>query len=201
VAEFSHYFTPPAADEHETREFTLPYAGFEFAFKTDSGVFSRSKLDEGSRVLLDTLCDIDLAGSVLDLGCGWGAIGIILKKIYPNLTLTFADINPRCVELTRENLRLNKQAAEAFVSDGASSVDGAFDWIVLNPPIRAGKEKVREIIRGAARKLAAEGKLALVIRKKQGAESMMRYLAEVFASVERESRDKGYWVIVCGGRK
>jgi 16S rRNA (guanine1207-N2)-methyltransferase len=196
LSEFSHYFTSSENMEHKEHKFSLTYAGNVFTFKTDSGVFSRSKLDDGSHILLDALSGIEMSGNALDLGCGWGAIGIIMKKLYPELTLSFADINPRAAQLTRENLRLNNQTAEVIVSDGASQIPGTFDWIVLNPPIRAGKQKVHEIIESAADKLTPDGKLALVVRKQQGAESLTRYLSGIFDNVERISRDKGYWVII-----
>jgi len=200
MPEFSHYFTNTNDLKPAGRKVCIQYADMDFIFATDSGVFSRDKLDGGSRILLDALCGLDVSGKLLDLGCGWGAIGIILLKAFSGIYVAFADINPRAVELTRRNLQLNgldRHGADVYVSDGVADVSGSFDWIITNPPIRAGKNAVHGLIRGAAARLNPGGRLALVIRRQQGAESMLRFLQNIFSSVSVIAKEKGYWVILC----
>ncbi|MDR1569563.1 MAG: methyltransferase [Oscillospiraceae bacterium] len=198
--QFSHYFTGGAQTQHKPHTVVIRSGTRELAFETDSGVFSRTELDKGTRVLLDALEGRSMSGRLLDLGCGWGAVGAALAARYPGLSVVCGDVNPRAVELTRANLARNGIDAEAYVSDGLADVPGEFDWIVMNPPIRAGKQTVYRLIEEARARLTERGALVLVWRKQQGAESAMRWLGERFASVERVSRESGYWVIVCSNR-
>ena len=214
MPEFSHYFTDNGTMESDERTLSIQYSDTEFTFVTDSGVFSKTRLDDGSRILLDALSGMDVSGRVLDLGCGWGAIGIILMKaimrapmpitdsttipITDTSSVAFADVNPRAAALTRRNLQINGlgRSAEVYVSDGVADVPGMFDWIITNPPIRAGKSVVCGMIRAAADRLNQGGRLALVVRRQQGAESMLRFLQEIFPRVDVPAKHKGYWVLI-----
>ena len=192
---FSHYFSDNQELEHKPISFTVMEGKRALTFETDAGVFSRGNMDKGSCVLLDALKAYTLSGRLLDLGCGWGGIGITLLARHPELCVVFCDVNSRAVELTRANLLCNGMKADTYVSDGFSQVPGSFDWIILNPPIRAGKEVVYRIIDEARGRLVNTGTLAIVWRKQQGAESAIRRLSEKFHNIERVSRDAGYWVI------
>ncbi|MDR0396491.1 MAG: methyltransferase, partial [Oscillospiraceae bacterium] len=176
----SHYFTAAEDSPHRPRVLSVTVGARELAFETDSGVFSRGGLDEGSRILLEALERFEpMTGRALDLGCGWGALGIVLAARNDGLDVTMCDINPRAATLAAGNIRRNRldeSRVRAIASDGLRSVAGAFDWIFMNPPIRAGKETVRGLIDEAAGSLAEGGRLALVWRKQQGAPSAMAWL-------------------------
>ncbi|MDR2656935.1 MAG: methyltransferase [Oscillospiraceae bacterium] len=201
----SHYFTPPPDTLHRPRSTTVTDGANELTFATDAGVFSRGGLDEGTRILLAAMKPFEpLTGRALDLGCGWGALGITLASRNPALDVTMSDVNPRAVLLTNENIRrngLDESRARAVESDGLTNVSGIFDWILTNPPIRAGKPTVQRLILEAAARMMDAGRLILVWRKQQGAPSAMQWLGERFSRVERIDRESGYWVIMCGNER
>lgn len=165
-----------------------------FTFWTDAGVFSRDALDKGTRTLLTALPEV-LEGPVLDLGCGWGAMGVIIAATSPNARVTMADINPRAVALARRNADANHVRAEVLVSDGFAHITGRYRLIVCNPPIRAGKAAIYGLFRDCAAHLEATGALMIVIRKQQGAESALKYLGTLFGQVDVIEKSGGYWVI------
>ena len=176
------------------------YRGNRLSFQTDAGVFSKGELDQGTRLLLDALPD--LSGDVLDLGCGWGAIGIAVKKAFPQTNVTMVDVNLRALGLCERNAQANGVEVLCLESDGMAALSGRqFDAVITNPPIRAGKQKVYEMLSGAAAALKKDGSLYLVIRKQQGAESCMRFLQDYFESVEKLDRSAGFWVIRAAERK
>ena len=191
-----HYYAKNPAAAHDERRVIFEVLGLKIECTTDSGVFSREGLDMGTRILLEALPEI--AGRVLDLGCGWGPVGVVLGKKYPEAELVLTDVNERAAELARRNLRANGvQKARVVCGDGFEAVEGAFDLIALNPPIRAGKAAIYELFANAAERLNAGGALYIVIRKQQGAESAQKYLKTLYGEVERVARDKGYWVLRC----
>ena len=176
------------------------YHGNRLTFQTDAGVFSKGELDQGTRLLLDALPD--LSGDVLDLGCGWGAIGIAVKKAFPQTNVTMVDVNLRALGLCERNAQANGVEVLCLESDGMAALSGRqFDAVITNPPIRAGKQKVYEMLSGAAEALKEDGSLYLVIRKQQGAESCMRFLSAYFETVEKLDRSAGFWVIRAAERK
>ena len=165
-----------------------------FRMMTDAGVFSKGELDEGTRLLLDALPD--LTGDVLDLGCGWGAIGVALARANPEARLTLADVNRRALRLAEENAAQAQVSVRIRESDGFGALaDERFDTVVTNPPIRAGKQVIYRMFADAAKALRPGGALYLVIRKQQGAESCQKYLRTLYAQVERLDRSRGYWVL------
>lgn len=166
-----------------------------FTFTTDNGVFSKTDIDEGSEILLEAVRELGLSGDVLDMGCGYGVISIVLKKLFPECSVTAVDVNPRAVELTEINSERNGTRLRTFVSDGFSSVDGKFRWIITNPPIRAGKKVIYQMFEDAYAHLDDGGSLVAVIRRKQGAESAVKKFQETFSNCEVITREKGYWVI------
>ena len=135
-------------------------------------------------------------GSILDLGCGWGVIGISIARKWPETRVTMADVNTRALDLSRENAKLNRAEAECVESDGMAAVAGrTFDAVVTNPPIRAGKQVIYKMFADAAECLKPGGALYLVIRKQQGAESCMKYLQTLYGSVEKLDKSGGFWVL------
>ena len=195
-----HYFTASPGSEHRYAEAEYAYRGETLRFLTDAGVFSRGEVDFGTDVLLRALPD-GMAGRVLDLGCGWGAVGVSVGKKYPACTIVMSDVNERALELARKNAAANGVRADAVQSDGLERVDGLFDYILTNPPIRAGKQVIYRLFAQSAGKLNENGSLYLVIRRQQGAESALKYLKTVFGQVETVEKSGGFWVIRCRGGK
>ena len=173
----------------------MTFRGLEMRFMTDAGVFSKGDIDKGTVLLLDSLPDI-LSGRVLDLGCGWGAVGIAVNKKWPDTSVTMTDVNRRALELARDNAGRNGARVRCVESDGFAALsDEKFDVILMNPPIRAGKQVTERLYREAAEHLEKGGALMLVIRRQQGAESCMRYLGTLFGTVEKAAKSGGYWVL------
>ena len=188
-----HYYTETPNSEHDERRVTLVALGNELTFTTDAGVFSRDGLDRGTEVLLDALPP--LAGRVLDLGCGWGPVGVALGKKYPGLEIVMTDINTRAADLARRNLAQNGVRATVLQGDGFDPVEGLFDAIVTNPPIRAGKAVIYGLFDRARSFLKPGGALYLVIRKQQGAPSALKFLKERYREAEVIDRGSGFHVI------
>ena len=194
-----HYYTrdPQSASRPAECEFT--YRGIRLTFRTDAGVFSRGEVDTGTQVLLEALPE-EMHGEILDLGCGWGVIGISIARRWPETRVTMADVNTRALELSRENAKRNRAEVICAESDGMAAFAGkSFDAVVTNPPIRAGKQVIYRMFADAAEHLRPEGALYLVIRKQQGAESCIRYLQTLYARVEKLDRSGGFWVLKASG--
>lgn len=192
-----HYYTKNPQSEHRPSVVQFRYRGHALAFETDSGVFSRTALDRGTELLLDALPET-LQGTVLDMGCGYGALGVSLAKAHPGCSLTMADINERAVSLAKENAGRNGVASETLQSDGYEALAGrSFDLIVTNPPIRAGKKVIYRMFADGALSLGPGGVMMLVVRKQQGAPSAKTYLETLFAEVAVICRDAGYWIFRC----
>ena len=188
-----HYYTQQPGSAHDEWEISVRILGNELQFTTDAGTFSRDGLDRGTRVLLEALPE--LRGRVLDLGCGWGAVGVALAAAYPELDVVMTDINRRAAQLARRNLERNGVRAQVLEGDGFEAVAGVFDAIVTNPPIRAGKAVIYGLFDGASRRLAPGGTLYVVIRKQQGAPSAVKHLQTRFADVQIIDRSGGFWVL------
>jgi len=191
-----HYYTENPASAHDERRVAVRALGQALTFTTDAGVFSRDGLDRGTEVLLNALPP--LSGRVLDLGCGWGAVGVALGKANPALEIVMTDVNARAAELSRRNARDNGVAATVVQGDGFEAVTGRFDAIVTNPPIRAGKAVIYGLFERARDYLTPGGALYIVIRKQQGAPSALKFLKERYASVEILDREAGFWVLRAG---
>ena len=189
-----HYYTASPQSAHDVRRFTASFAGKTLTFETDAGVFSREHLDPGTIVLAQSVPD-GLRGRALDVGCGWGALSILIAARNPSLSFTLCDINERALALCRKNLALNGLAGEVVQSDGLAGITGVFDVIVTNPPIRAGKQVIYRMFADAAACLNPGGALYLVIRKQQGAESCIRYLKGLYAQVDKIDKSGGFWVL------
>ena len=188
-----HYYTENPTSAHDERQITVTALGNELTFITDAGVFSRDGLDRGTEILLNALPP--LSGRVLDLGCGWGAVGVSLGKKYPGLDIVMTDVNSRAVELSRRNLQLNGVQAQVVQGDSYAAVTGTFDAIITNPPIRAGKALIYSLFDQAQDRLNPGGALYIVIRKQQGAPSALKHLQETWPSAEIIDRASGYWIL------
>lgn len=190
----SHYFTDNQNVPHDRKEFSFRFLGIDVKLLTDSGVFSKDHLDPGSELLIQYLYRQSLTGRFGDVGCGYGPIGIILKKLVPSLEVVMFDVNSRAVQLAKENAKLNEADVSVIVSNGFEAVEGQFDVIALNPPIRAGKEVIYSLFEQAHQRLVDGGKFLIVIRKQHGAQSAATKLREIFGNCERLGRNQGYHV-------
>ncbi|VTR80038.1 16S rRNA m(2)G 1207 methyltransferase [Streptococcus canis] len=178
---------------HDIHELNVTLLGFPFTFLTDSGVFSKKMIDFGSQVLLNTL-NFTKNERVLDLGCGYGPLGISLAKVQ-GVEATLVDINNRAIDLAKKNASFNDVDVSIFQSNIYENVSGQFDHIISNPPIRAGKKVVHDIIEKSIDFLVNQGDLTIVIQKKQGAPSAKEKMAHVFGNVEIIKKDKGYYIL------
>ena len=193
----NHYFTDNRHLAQNRKEITFRFSCFTCHFLTDNGVFCKDHVDAGSQLLLETIERHGPLGErVLDLGCGYGTIGIVLKKLYPNSAMTMAEINPRSLELAQENAQRNEVEVRCVHSDVYSGVEGnTFTDIITNPPIRAGKNVIYNIFEEAWNHLADQGTLWVVIRKQQGARSAVTKIKEVFGNCDIIHKEKGYFIL------
>lgn len=193
-----HYYSAKPTSESDRKKMNTTIGGYDFVLMTDSGVFSKNKIDTGSEVLIKAAQRSDFpAGKILDLGCGYGTIGLTLAKTYPKREVEMVDVNERALELSKENAELNEiKNVKIYQSDIFNSIEGTdFAAIISNPPIRAGKKVVHQILEESYDHLVDGGKLQIVIQKKQGAPSAQKKMQEVFGNVERILLEKGYWVL------
>lgn len=191
-----HYYSPKPSVGHDLHTIEETLRGRRLVFATDAGVFSKKGVDYGSKLLVETMV-IPIEARVLDVGCGYGPIGLSAAVLAHEGIVTMVDINERAVALARQNAnRNNITNVEILQSDLLSEVKGnSFDVVLTNPPIRAGKETVHRIFEEAHEVLVPGGSLWVVIQKKQGAPSAYDKLEDLFAEVEQVERDKGYWII------
>ena len=192
----NHYFINDPNDKNEYRNISFIFNGKEISLVTDRNTFSNRRLDPGTLVLMKVLASNDLKGSFLDLGCGYGPIGLTLKMFYPNLMVTLSDINSRCIDCTNINKDKYNLDCETIVSDSFTNIDKTFDTISLNSPISCGKEIIYKMYQGAKEHLNDGGCFYIVIRKDKGALSHMKYLSSLFQNVSVIYKEKGYYVIL-----
>lgn len=171
----------------------------EFWFNTDNGVFSKNKLDFGTRTLLENIPITELRGEILEVGCGYGVVPIILSKVC-DANIDGVDVNKRAISLAEKNSKENNcNNIYFFESDCYKNISKKYDFIISNPPIRAGKKVVYEIVVGAKEYLKDNGKLFIVINKDQGAKSLFKDLEQIYET-KLLIKNKGFWVIECNLR-
>ena len=191
-----HYFTN-ANLPSDTRKITYNFEDSSITFTSDLGVFSKDKLDYGSRLLIETFMNQGIYNaSILDVGCGYGFIGLSLAK-FRNAKVTMVDVNKRALHLANMNIKSNKiENAEAFESNIYESVEGKYDFIITNPPIRTGRETVLEFLRGAKQHLNENGELWFVMRKNHGALTVAKLIEDLY-KIEVVEKSKGFLIFRC----
>lgn len=187
----NHYFTNNADIKSNEQKIFVKINNQNFVFITDNGVFSKKGLDFGTRSLLENIPS--LHGKVLDFGCGYGPIGIYIKKTNDCL-VDMIDINQRSLKIAKKNAELNKTDVNIFESDIYSNVDTKYDYIISNPPIRIGKEKLYQILFEATDYLKTQGELWIVINKNQGAKTVLEDLNKKY-KVSLIAKNKGFYII------
>ncbi len=189
-----HYFTNNSNLKSNIQEFKVKVFDKEFVFKTDNGVFSKGELDYGTRLLIETVLKLDITGKGLDLGCGYGAIGIIVSCL-KNLYVSMLDVNKRAIHLADMNIKENNcLKASTILNDGLENIEEKYDFIISNPPIRVGKKKLYELLEDALLHLKKNGSLYVVIRKEQGAKSFIRDFQDK-SKIEVLNKSKGFYII------
>lgn len=195
-----HYFTNNPGLKSELRVINYKILDKQINFYSDNGVFSKDKIDYGSNFLLETFLKHGNyeKNKILDVGCGYGLIGITLAKFLDS-EVTMCDVNLRALHLANKNVDLNKVSATIVESDAYQKISETYDLIITNPPIRAGKEKVYEILDDAKNYLTKDGELWCVIRKDQGAKSTLKHL-ELIYNCEIVAKSKGFYIIKAKNR-
>lgn len=190
------YFTPQPTSRRRPVTAAVQIRGLSLTLRTDAGVFSRQRLDRGTELLLEAL-EVGPCERILDLGCGTGAIGIVAAKLSEGGHVILTDVNERAVALSKANLRANGVGnAEVRRGDLYGPVAGlAFDHIVSNPPLRAGRAVVDRIVSEAPAHLLDGGSLWLVARTRQGADALRGRMAKAFGNAAIVKRGSGYKVL------
>lgn len=179
-------------DNEKTLKFN--YYGKDLTFKTNSGLFSKDEIDEFSIKMIEQV-DNDNINSILDLGCGYGFVGITLAQKYPEAKLDFIDINKRACEYTKINCELNNVENYTIINSDGIQHDANYDLILLNPPIHAGKDVVYQLYQQAYAHLNQAGSLYIVNHKKHGAKSTIDYLTTLSDQIKIKYKKKGLFVI------
>ena len=193
------YFTENPTSQHDEHIIDYQVNGIDLKFTTDAGVFSKLRVDYGSGVLIKKMLDVDFPqNNILDVGTGYGPIGLFAAKFWPKQTVEMIDVNERGLDLAKQNAEINHiHNVAIFSSDVYSNISSAkkYGLILTNPPIRAGKKVVSNILSGAKNHLVTDGVLLVVIQKKQGEPSARKLLTKTFGNCTILKRDKGYYVL------
>lgn len=192
-----HYFSQRPASKPRYGLIRAQLRGRFFEFLTASGVFSKKRIDLGTSLLLESML-LPESGSMLDLGCGYGAVGIVAAVLNPHLQVFMVDVNQRAVRLARENAKgngaTNVVLRRGFLYEPVS--DMRFDVILSNPPVSAGMKIVLPIIEQAPSHLAEHGIFQIVVRSKIGGKRLVKVVEETFGNVEVLARGSGYRVLM-----
>lgn len=190
----AHYFTNEENLKSEIEKVIAEINGIPFYFYTDNGVFSKGELDFGTELLLKNFkYDNPNNKTLLDIGCGCGPIGIYASHL--GFAVDMSDVNKRAIHLSKMSLKEQSLNANVFESDAYKNIINKYDYIVSNPPIRVGKEKLYEIVMNAKEHLKDGGSLWIVVKKQQGAESMLRDMKNAYKTVEVIAKKKGFFII------
>ena len=191
----SHYFDLDPNLKHQEKVIKYEINEMNIELFTDSGVFSKNRIDEGTYLFLKVLVPLRLHGRILDLGCGYGPLGLTIGLFSPSSHITLADVNMRALDLCKKNAcKLGLENRVTILhSDIYENIEGPYDSIVVNPPIRAGKEITYRMYEGAKQYLIDGGSLYVVIRRAQGAGSASKYIETVFGNVVLLDRKKGHY--------
>jgi len=190
----AHYFTNDNKKIEDLKKVNVNISEVIYYFYTDSGVFSKGELDFGTELLLKTFeYSYPQDKKVLDIGCGCGPIGIYLSKL--GFDTDMCDVNLKAIELSKKAIAEQKLNANVFESDAYLNVNNKYDYIISNPPIRVGKQKLYEIVMNAKEYLKDNGEVWLVVRKDKGADSLVKDMKKVYSSVEVIEKKKGFHII------
>jgi 16S rRNA (guanine1207-N2)-methyltransferase len=193
----NHYYSRTPEVESDPQSIEAVLREFTFRLKTDHGVFSKNEIDFGSRLLIDSFAENEVAGPLLDVGCGYGPVGLSMAKAFPERTVHMVDVNERALGLAEENAGANGIFNVSIYESSCfkNVIDKNFSAILTNPPIRAGKMVVHEILEDSYHHLIEGGELWVVIQKKQGAASAQKKMEEVFGNSEVAAKKKGYQIL------
>lgn len=194
----NYYYTHNPEVVHDEKQWNFEIFNHQFKFTTDNGVFSKRTVDYGSRTLLSAFDPTALpAGGILDLGTGYGPIGMALAYQSPERIVDMVDVNELALSLARKNTALNQITnVNVFTSDVYEQVTATnYAAIVTNPPVRAGKRVVEEMLTGALPRLVVGGTLTVVLQKKQGAPSAKKIMQATFGNCQIIKKDKGYYIL------
>lgn len=193
------YYAENPTSQHDEHVVDYRVNDIDLKFTTDAGVFSKMRVDYGSGVLIKKMADVNFpSNNILDVGTGYGPLGLFAAKFWPTQTVEMVDVNQRGLDLAKKNAELNHiDNVAIFVSDVYSNIapEKKYGLIVTNPPIRAGKTVVSNILFGAKSHLVGGGVLLVVIQKKQGEPSARKLLTKTFGNCTILKRDKGYYVL------
>lgn len=191
------YFTQHPQTKSNPKTWTYKLRDRILTFKSDTGVFSKNTVDFGSRTLIEAFILPEIEGAIVDLGCGYGPIGLSIAMAYPDRQVIMGDINERAVQLAKENAETNKLTnVQVFLSDQFAKLPKrTYAAVLVNPPIRVGKKVVHAMFEQAQQYLSIDGELWVVIQKKQGAPSAIKKMESIFREVEVVVKEKGYFII------
>lgn len=192
-----HYYAKSPNVKSERKTIAKQLRDQTLSFTTDAGVFSKGSVDFGSTLLVETFEMPAVEGSVLDIGCGYGPVGLTVASAYPDRQVHMIDVNERAMSLSKENATLNQlHNVRIYENEAFENVpSNEFALVLTNPPIRAGKDVVISFYEAAYDKLVKGGTLWVVIQKKQGAPSSMKKMESLFGNVSVEAKQKGYYIL------
>ena len=190
-----HYFTQKPTSQYALKKVKARVLGNGFIFNTVSGVFSFGRIDAGSLLLVENAI-IKEGWDILDVGCGWGFVGIVIKKQFPHSNVMMTEINERAIQIAKKNAKLNKTDVTVLQSNLFESIQGQFDSILVNPPMKAGRELCYQIIEQSKSHLKKDGLLQLVALHNRGGSMLEKKMKEVFRNVETITKKGGFRVYV-----
>ncbi|ASF37725.1 16S rRNA methyltransferase [Halobacillus halophilus] len=191
-----HYYSKKTAAKSDEKTWSYTLRDRLLTFTTDHAVFSKGEVDFGSRLLIESFTAPPVDGNFLDLGCGYGPIGLSLALEYPDRQVVMVDVNERALNLAEKNAAKNQVTnVEIKESDRLRQLEGRqFAAILTNPPVRAGKKVVHAMFEEAKKALGKSGELWVVIQKKQGAPSAKQKIEELFGNIEVVRKENGYYI-------
>lgn len=194
--EEEHYYVEEPKSKYVEHIIRARIKNFDLIFKSASGIFSATEIDSASKLLIEK-AEIPTHSRILDLGCGYGMLGIVAAKSCPTCYVILTDINKRAVKLAKENILLNRVGnAEARQGDIYESVqDGKFDVILLNPPMAAGRDIVLRMITNAPKYLNKYGSLQIVANRNKGGKVLFDEMKKLFSEVKVLAKSGGFWVV------
>ena len=191
----SHYFTNDNNLIENIKKIYVAIKGINYYFYTDNGVFSKNELDFGTNLLLNSFDYDKNKKTLLDIGCGCGPIGFYAEKL--GFKVDMIDINEKALKLCKKTKLENNISVNIYKSDAYEKVKSKYDYILSNPPIRVGNGKLFEILLNSKKYLNKNGELWIVVRKKQGADTIYKKLNEIYENIKIVSKKKGYVIIKC----